>query len=268
MLFRSSNFQLVTDYASIWDTTGEWCNESIWEINYEQTNSERGWGSPLAIGGTVLPTLISPNTFTADPDWTGEGWGFLPMRLETYEMFSSTDKRRDATCWDVRGTEYTARYQDTHIWLRKYRPYDRNFKSAPFDQNLNYNNNYRYYRYAETLLNAAELSLRTGGSATGEAKTWLNAVRTRAGLSELSTATVDDILTERRLEFVGEGKRYFDLVRAEGINGASSKNKATTALIPDEYGYRTNSWNSKKKYIPIAQGELDSDPALVQNDYK
>ena len=267
-IIADSNFQLVTDYASIWDTTGEWCNESIWEINYEQTNSERGWGSPLAIGGTVLPTLISPNTFTADPDWTGEGWGFLPMRLETYEMFSSTDKRRDATCWDVRGTEYTARYQDTHIWLRKYRPYDRNFKSAPFDQNLNYNNNYRYYRYAETLLNAAELSLRTGGSATGEAKTWLNAVRTRAGLSELSTATVDDILTERRLEFVGEGKRYFDLVRAEGINGASSKNKATTALIPDEYGYRTNSWNSKKKYIPIAQGELDSDPALVQNDYK
>ena len=90
----------------------------------------------------------------------------------------------------------------------------------------------------------------------------------QSGLSELSTATVDDILTERRLEFVGEGKRYFDLVRAEGINGASSKNKATTALIPDEYGYRTNSWNSKKKYIPIAQGELDSDPALVQNDYK
>ena len=70
------------------------------------------------------------------------------------------------------------------------------------------------------------------------------------------------------MEFVGEGKRYFDLVRAEGISGASSKNKATTALVPDEYGYRTNSWTAKKKYIPIAQSELDSDPALVQNAYK
>ena len=78
----------------------------------------------------------------------------------------------------------------------------------------------------------------------------------------------DDVLTERRLEFVGEGKRYFDLVRAEGISGASASNKATTALVPDEYGYRTNSWTAKKKYIPIAQGELDSDPALVQNAYK
>lgn len=85
---------------------------------------------------------------------------------------------------------------------------------------------------------------------------------------DLQTFTVDDVLTERRLEFVGEGKRYFDLVRAEGISGASASNKATTALVPDEYGYRTNSWTAKKKYIPIAQGELDSDPALVQNAYK
>ncbi|MDE5711573.1 MAG: RagB/SusD family nutrient uptake outer membrane protein, partial [Bacteroides sp.] len=109
---------------------------------------------------------------------------------------------------------------------------------------------------------------RQGGSAAGEAKTWVNEVRERAGLNGYSSVTVDDVLTERRLEFVGEGKRYFDLVRAEGINGVSNKNKATTALVPDEYGYRTNTWSAKKKYIPIAQGELDSDPALVQNDYK
>ncbi|MCI1648033.1 MAG: RagB/SusD family nutrient uptake outer membrane protein, partial [Bacteroides sp.] len=179
-----------------------------------------------------------------------------------------TDKRRSATCWDIRGVEYTNRYQDTHIWLHKYRPYDKNYKSAPFDQNLNYNNNFRYYRLAETLLNAAELSLRTGGSGTGEAKTWLNLVRTRAGLTGLDNVTVNDVLTERHLEFVGEGKRYWDLVRAEGISGVSANNKATTALVPDTYGYRTNSWSLKKKYIPIAQSELDSDPALVQNDYK
>jgi len=61
----------------------------------------------------------------------------------------------------------------------------------------------------------------------------LNEVRTRAGLAGLANVTVDDVLTERRLEFVGEGKRYFDLVRAEGISGASASNKATTALIPD-----------------------------------
>ena len=270
-LIDSPSFRLNPSFANIWETEGEWCDESIWEINYEQTNNERGWGSPLAVGGTVLPTLISPNSFPGDDGWSkgNDGWGFMPMRLETYQMFSKQDKRRDATCWVIaEDVEYTKRYQDTHIWLQKYRPYDKNFKQSSGDQNLNYNNNYRYYRYAETLLNAAELSLRTGGSGTGEAKTWLNEVRTRAGLAGLANVTVDDVLTERRLEFVGEGKRYFDLVRAEGISGASASNKATTALVPDEYGYRTNSWTAKKKYIPIAQGELDSDPALVQNAYK
>ena len=92
-------------------------------------------------------------------------------------------------------------------------------------------------------------------------------MRGRAGLDDLDAVTVDDVLTERHLEFVGEGKRYFDLVRAEGIAEASSKNKASTALVPDEYGYRTNTWTPNKKYIPIAQAELDSDPALVQNNY-
>ena len=43
--------------------------------------------------------------------------------------------------------------------------------------------------------------------------------------------------------------------------------KVATVLVPDEFGYRTNSWTPSKKYIPIAQAELDSDPALKQNDY-
>ena len=270
-LIESSQFDLHPNYAAMWDTDGEWCIESIWEINYEQSNSERGWNSPLAVGGTVLPTLIAPNTFSGDECWSAgnDGWGFLPMRKETYEMFSEGDVRREATCWLIpEEVQYSARYQDTRIWLNKYRPYDKNFKQAPFDNNLNYNNNFRYYRYAEALLNAAELSLRTGGSSTGEAKNWLNQVRKRAGLNGLSSVTVDDVLTERHMEFVGEGKRYFDLVRAEGIVGASDKNKASTALIPDAYGYRTHTWTPNKKYIPIAQAELDSDPALVQNNYK
>ena len=87
-------------------------------------------------------------------------------------------------------------------------------------------------------------------------------------MTGLDNISVNDVLNERHLEFVGEGKRYWDLVRAEGISEASDKNKASKALVPDQYGYRTNSWTPKKKYIPIAQGELDSDPALVQNDYK
>ena len=259
-LINGSDYKLNPDFAALWTTAGEWCDESIWEINYEDANNDRGWSSPLATGGTVMPTLIGPNGFhyLADFGFDGDGWGFMPVRLETYNMYDPADKRRDATCLDVRGTTYTERYQDTHIWLNKYFPRNANNADAGFDSNLNYDNNLRVYRYAETLLNAAELLLATGGSAATAAQ-YVNEVRARAGLGALSTVTLDDIIQERRLEFVGEGKRYFDLVRT---------GKAAQVLVPDSYGYRTNSWTPKKKYIPIAQAELDSDPALVQNDYK
>ena len=253
------NYDLVDDFASIWKESGEWCKESIWEVNYEDGNNERGWDSPLAIGGTVLPTLISPNSWPGGDGWNkgGDGWGFLPVRKETYDMYGTGDKRRDATIWDVRGVEYTERYQDTHLWLAKYRPFTENNADAGFDNNLNYNNNLRVYRVAEAYLNAAELLLETGGDA-GLAKEYVNAIRRRAGIAELGAVTLDDVINERRLEFVGEGKRYFDLVRT---------GKAATVLVPDSYGYRTNSWTESKKYIPIAQAELDSDPALIQNNY-
>ena len=255
-IINSGQYALNPDYANLWEESGEWCSESIFEINYEDANNERGWSSPLAIGGTVLPTLIAPNSWPGGDGWDGgDGWGFLPVRVETYDMYAEGDTRRDATCWDVRGVTYTERYQDTHIWLAKYRPLTENNKDAGFDNNLNYNNNYRYYRYAETLLNAAELSVRTGG---GNAAAYLNEVRSRAGLGNID-ATIDNIIEERHLEFVGEGKRYWDLVRS---------GKAASVLVPDQYGYRTNAWTESKKYIPIAQAEIDAaQGTLVQNNY-
>lgn len=254
----SGDYSLNPDYAAIWEESGEWCSESIFEINYDDNGCQRDWGTSMFVGGSVLPTLISPNGYNGD-DWSGlDGWGFLPMRVRTYEMFEEGDVRRDATCWDLRGESYTERYQDTHIWLKKYRPTNDNCKDCGTSKNLNYNNNKRIYRFAETLLNIAELTLATGGN-TGEALNNLNQVRVRAGLNGYTECTIDNILNERHLEFCGEGKRYFDLVRT---------GYASTVLVPyaEEHG-RTNTWTPSKKYIPLAQSELDADPTLKQNDY-
>ena len=265
-IISSSDYELNPDFANIWLNEGEWTKESIWEINYEDGGHERGWGSPLAVGGTILPTLISPNNFKASgyPEMAGDGWGFLPVRIEAYNKFEEGDLRRDATIIDFRFLDglsedqsYHLRYQNTYLWLKKYSKQTGSNSHATFDTNLNFNNNYRYYRYSEALLNAAELLLETGGSAASAAQ-YVSQVRERAGLNAVSSVSKDDIIHERDLEFMGEGKRYWDLVRT---------GKAATVLVPDQYGYRTNTWTEKKKYIPIAQGELDSDPALVQNDY-
>jgi hypothetical protein len=106
------------------------------------------------------------------------------------------------------------------------------------------------------LLNAAELILRGAGS--GDAQGYLDQVRKRAGLASIN-ATIDNVLEERHLEFVGEGKRYWDLIRS---------GKAAQVLTPDKYGYRTNSWTENKKYLPIPQSEIDkAQGTLTQNNY-
>lgn len=115
------------------------------------------------------------------------------------------------------------------------------------DGDLNFNNNFRVYRYAETLLNAAELAVLTGN--TAGADEWLKAVHQRAGLTDVPALNVENILQERRLEFVGEGKRYWDLVRS---------GQAEKVLQPDAYGYRTNAWTPARKYLPIPQSEIDA----------
>jgi len=263
-IINKGGFSLVPDFASIWETSGEWGSESIWEINYASAQHDRCWDFAIATGGTILPCLISPNSYGGDDVWSGgkDGWGFFPVRQEAYDMYEPSDARRDATIWQATAG-YTKRMCDTGLWLNKYRPKDANMPTD-FDVLMNYDNNLRIYRYAETLLNAAELSVRLTGNSQGEAKTWLNMVQDRAHAS-YTPATIDNILTERHLEFVGEGKRGFDLIRAEGIAEATARNKVS-GLATDDL-YRTNKWTPNKKYLPISSSEIGADANLQQNPY-
>jgi starch-binding outer membrane protein, SusD/RagB family len=75
--------------------------------------------------------------------------------------------------------------------------------------------NWKVIRYANVLLMYAE-ALNENGKTT-QALTYLNQVRTRAGVANFSALTQSDtrekIYLERRLEFYLEGQRWFDLVR-------------------------------------------------------
>ncbi len=257
-IINDGSYDLVDDFASIFAEAGEWNKESIFEINYKDDNAARSWGNPTFAGGTVLPRLISPNSWadgTADRD---NGWGFCPVRQETYDMYAEGDDRRDATCFNAAAKgSYKPRYQDTGFFLEKYIARSGYNADQVADADLNWNNNLRIYRFSETLLNAAELIVR--GAGTGDAEGYLNKVHQRAGLTDKVSATLDNILTERRLEFVGEGKRYWDLVRS---------GKAASTLTADAYGYRTNNWTPSKKYLPIPQAEIDAaQGTLTQNNY-
>lgn len=76
------------------------------------------------------------------------------------------------------------------------------------------------YRYADVLLMYAECLNET--QATSEAKTYLDMVRTRAGISGTTAQTKEEmsraIENERYVELCFEGHRWYDLVRTGRVN--------------------------------------------------
>lgn len=161
-IISSPQYDLMPDYTDIFKETGEWSIESIFEINYKDDNAVRDWGSPLVAGGTALPTLISPYIWPNGTDNHDRGWGFCPVRKETYERYSNNDTRRNATCWNAQAVldahnaehpgdklSYTTRYQDTGFFLEKYAAITGNNKDQKSSSELNWNNNLRIYRYSK-----------------------------------------------------------------------------------------------------------------------
>ena len=255
-IISSKIYSLKSDFRSIWTDAGEWNTESIFEVNYTDSPSERTWESPTKVGGSVYPTLIGINKYSG-PEYDGGGYGFEPVEKSLYDAYDAEDTRRDATilCFakfqeaNPEAT-YTPRYDDTGYFNNKYLGradgHSRYTGNAP---ELNFRNNYRVWRYSETLLAAAELIVRTGGPQE-EADSYLNQVRARAFAlkvddaafaSKKKTATLDAILLENRFEFALEGHRFWDLVRfgkAEEVLGSR--------------GYTPS-----KKWLPIPQSEID-----------
>lgn len=279
-IINSGKYKLMSNFADIWEEANEWCDESIFEINFFSEGGTRDWGSANAPGGTVLPAMIGIDGLNGSPDYDG-GWGFCDVSHEVYEKYEDGDQRRDAgilympkyiadcAAQGVTVT-YGGRYQNTGCFLRKYLPRhggNHGYKAADA---LNWGNNLRIYRYAETLLNAAELALRTGNNQ--KAQQYFDQVRKRAGVPTV-TVSLDNLLNERRLEFVGEGKRYFDLVRfgkaAEVLKAGGGK-----VLNADKTEYsvvgipQRPAWTESKKYLPIPQDEVDAaQGSITQNPY-
>ncbi|MDL2221925.1 RagB/SusD family nutrient uptake outer membrane protein [Parabacteroides sp. OttesenSCG-928-N08] len=267
-IINNPAYYLMEDFDGIFLSTGEFCPESIFEVNHLPEGKD--WSSSWGGYGTNLPAFISPNSFT-DP--SGEfigGWGFGPVRKEAYEMYAAADQRRDASINDWRNADYAHRFQNTGFFMRKYAARPECNVVIAGAKDLNFDNNLRIFRLSEAYLNAAELVV-GGASASGaqSAQYYLDAVRKRAFGGSFEqykvTATLDNIKKERRLEFLGEGLRYWDLVRW------GDAAKVLTENLPEYSSNRT--WDpTKSKYVPIPQDEIDKTKGygefeLKQNPY-
>lgn len=157
--------------------------------------------------------------------------------------------------------------------MRKY--LDPNVDIQASFQNLTW----RYFRYGEILLNYAEACIELGEYA--EAKTYINQVRKRAGMPDI-TETGDALRqryrNERRVELAYENHRFFDVRRwliadkaYHPMHGVSVVYKLnpdkTTSTIPTitPIEIQLGKWVDKCYFFPISRSEMNKNDQLVQN---
>lgn len=118
-----------------------------------------------------------------------------------------------------------------------------------------FTNDFPVYRYSDVALMLAEINNEQGEA--GQVETWMNLVRDRAYGAGVNPFTYSDyesaeeaILQERAVEFVAEGKRWFDVRRMSGGRHALD-------LVDG---------NELKLVWPIDAGVLSKDNLVKQNE--
>ena len=121
-------------------------------------------------------------------------------------------------------------------------------------------------RLSEVYLIAAEAALMKTTRDQSKANQYLNAIRKRANPAAPDvTATVDEVLKERRKELCAEGHRFFDLARL----GRTIDRSAPDHVLPINNTYKViNPWNPQSFHcvvLPISSSERNANPLALQN---
>lgn len=142
---------------------------------------------------------------------------------------------------------------------------------------------WRYFRYAEVLLNYAEACIELGEEE--EARTYLNLIRKRAGLpaiTESGDALLARYRNERRIELSLEDHRFYDVRRwvigpeaYHPVHGVKivyellgNRETATVPTITPVV-IENREWVKRTYFFPIPRSEMNKNKLLIQNpDYQ
>jgi hypothetical protein len=234
-VISSGQYGLLADYAQVWRETGENGAESIFEVQATLTNGLNGYTNVQGPRGT--------------PDL---GWGFNTPSQSLLNAYEPGDVRKDATILFVPSVLWDGFVAPTTWNNPRY-----NYKAYQSSIAESWNGigmtakNLRVLKYSDILLIRAEAGFQIG--MTSEATDRVNEIRVRAGLPQLGSVTLDQILKERRLEMAMEHDRWFDIVRTGQAVAAMAAHGKT--FIP-----------GKHELFPIPQSQVTaSGGLLIQN---
>lgn len=258
-VITSGVYTLADNYNSIFEHEGENGPESVFEVQYTDLEGA-GFGCLQCSEGNVAVGFSGVRSY--DGPVFSSGFSFNVPTAEAAGIYAPGDHRLgvtilDIVAWaDTAGASYSAGNEHTGYFNRKYLPRKRS-ADAQNDLNLTNPNNYRAIRYSDVLLMAAEAYNR-GGISDAIAQDYLNQVRRRAFLDEFHDITLsgndltEAIYHERRLELLGEGHRFFDLVRtgkaAEAIDGFVTGKHEVFPIPLEEIDFSAGNWSQNPNY--------------------
>lgn len=272
------------DYGDIHKPNTEFSRESILENNQPDDQNTmwsfmnyvsvmRGWRvdqltwsalnsqySDVTSGyGFESPRKALYDAFKA---WTQQGGGDtyrLDQSIKTYDFLKS-NMNLSAT---------TTMHGNEGFFSWKFRALKSELVMDMGGWNIVVNTNWRYMRYAEVLLLAAEANLQSNPSKSLQ---YINEVRTRAHLNNLTSVTLSDIKQEKRFELCMEGCRYMDLVRwgdaydvlkdqGHQVNCMAADGSVSAEYTNNTYGFV----KGKHEHLPIPAKELLLNSTIKQN---
>jgi len=246
---------LLPNFADVFSAAGKDNNEVIFGSRNKLNEATLSF-----IGNFVPQTSLIINFYDSLAnrkfDVVTDNYGGLlrvPTKIATYRKFDDKDTRKNLTIQAAYAQPSAGTFKIAGAFLKKYQG-EQNAGSRAFT------NDFPIYRYADLLLLLAEAKVALGESPATE----INLVRSRAYGTNYNEAVFgypnqvidsdpkEAILQERLLEFIGEGKRWYDL-RRMGNNYVFAK----TGLSSSE---------AYKLLWPIDRTSLTNNRALTQTE--
>ncbi|KJD34062.1 membrane protein [Tamlana nanhaiensis] len=257
-LIVNGPYDLVSDYDTIFENDNENNIESVFEVQYSDAEGA-GFECLQCSEGNVAVGFNGIRNYNGP--LFDSGFSFNVPTQEVVDAFEADDLRKDVAILDIEnwaalnGATFGTGYEHTGYYNRKYIARKGDLNTG--DQNLTNPNNYRSIRFADVLLMAAEAYNR-GNIDDTKAQQFLNRVRARAfgdtnhNVTSTGVALTDAIANERRVELVGEGHRFFDLVRtgkaAQEIDGFTAGKNEVFPIPFEEIQFSNGNWEQNPNY--------------------
>ncbi len=274
--FRPVFMSLTADWYSIFYPGNS--NESIFELNWDYNTAQEtnNFASLVNNLGRLRLTNNATELVREETQALLDNGFVDDARMG--RMLLSTVIPSSGNLADWKTTQYY------YIW--KY--YGTDIQTTDGGARLHQDANFIIYRMAEIILMKAQALVMTGNYK--EAVRQINRIRTRAGLplyQDIDTESADadaliaqldelsllqEILSQKQMEFIAEGKRWYDVFWLGRISGKKYNEQAVTLVI--EGNQTTNmQWimsalqDDGAWYMPIPQSDIEHNKLLEQNPY-